>query len=89
MVVVDSIVRLVKGVIAVDSLAEESFSGGLLEYPQYTRPAVFRGHGVPEVLLSGNHAEIERWRREKSLEKTRKFRPELTKDGGEGGHKQG
>lgn len=80
MVVVDTIVRLVKGVIATDSLAEESFSAGFLEYPQYTRPAVFRGRGVPEVLLSGNHAEIERWRREKSVEKTRLFRPELIKD---------
>jgi tRNA (guanine37-N1)-methyltransferase len=89
MVVIDTIVRLVKGVIAADSLAEESFSGGLLEYPQYTRPAVFRGHGVPEVLLSGNHAEIERWRREKSLEKTRKVRPELTSDEGQGSHNQG
>jgi tRNA (guanine37-N1)-methyltransferase len=78
MVVIDTIVRLVKGVITEDSLAEESFSAGLLEYPQYTRPAVFRGLGVPEVLLSGNHAEIQRWRREKSFEKTRKFRPELT-----------
>ena len=80
MVVIDTIVRLVKGVIAVDSLAEESFSAGLLEYPQYTRPAVFRGCEVPEVLLSGNHAEIERWRREKSVEKTHKFRPELKHD---------
>ena len=81
MVVIDTIVRLVKGVITEDSLAEESFSTGLLEYPQYTRPAVFRGLEVPEVLLSGNHAEIEHWRREKSIEKTRKFRPELTEDG--------
>ncbi len=89
MVVIDSIVRLVKGVITVDSLAEESFSGGLLEYPQYTRPAVFRGHRVPEVLLSGNHAEIERWRRERSHEKTQKFRPELTPDEGEDSHNQG
>jgi tRNA (guanine37-N1)-methyltransferase len=78
MVVIDTIVRLLKGVIKVDSLAEESFSTGLLEYPQYTRPAVFRGLEVPEVLLSGNHAEIERWRRGKSVEKTRRFRPELT-----------
>jgi tRNA (guanine37-N1)-methyltransferase len=78
MVVIDTIVRLLKGVIKEDSLSEESFSTGLLEYPQYTRPAVFRGLEVPEVLLSGNHAEIERWRREKSVEKTRKFRPELT-----------
>jgi tRNA (guanine37-N1)-methyltransferase len=81
MVVIDTIVRLVKGVITEDSLAEESYSAGLLEYPQYTRPAVFRGLEVPEVLLSGNHAAIEHWRREKSIEKTRKFRPELTEDG--------
>jgi tRNA (guanine37-N1)-methyltransferase len=81
MVVIDTIVRLVKGVITEDSLVEESYSAGLLEYPQYTRPAVFRGLGVPEVLLSGNHAEIQRWRGEKSLEKTRKFRPELTAEG--------
>lgn len=80
MVVIDSVVRLIKGVIAERSLTEESFSGGLLEYPQYTRPPVFRGMGVPEVLLSGHHAEIERWRREKSMEKTRRFRPELTDD---------
>ena len=82
MVVIDTIVRLLKGVIKEDSVAEESFSAGLLEYPQYTRPAVFRGLEVPEVLLSGNHAQIERWRREKSVEKTRKVRPELTDEDG-------
>ncbi|MBN2553419.1 MAG: tRNA (guanosine(37)-N1)-methyltransferase TrmD [Spirochaetales bacterium] len=80
MVLIDTVVRLIDGVIAADSLADESFSAGLLEYPQYTRPAEFRGHRVPEVLLSGNHADIERWRREKSLEKTRRFRPELARD---------
>jgi tRNA (guanine37-N1)-methyltransferase len=89
MVVIDTIVRLVKGVITEESLAEESFSTGLLEYPQYTRPAVFRGLGVPEVLLSGNHAEIERWRREKSVEKTRKFRPELANSEDEASKNQG
>ena len=82
MVVIDTIVRLLKGVIKEDSVAEESFSDGLLEYPQYTRPAVFRGLEVPEVLLSGNHAQIQRWRREKSVEKTRRFRPELTDEQG-------
>jgi tRNA (guanine37-N1)-methyltransferase len=82
MVVVDTIVRLLKGVIKEDSVAEESFSAGLLEYPQYTRPAVFRGLEVPEVLLSGNHAQIERWRREQSIEKTRRVRPELTDEDG-------
>ena len=82
MVVIDTIVRLLKGVIKEDSVAEESFSNGLLEYPQYTRPAVFRGLEVPEVLLSGNHAQIERWRREQSIEKTRRVRPELTDEDG-------
>jgi tRNA (guanine37-N1)-methyltransferase len=80
MVVVDTVVRLLEGVIREQSLTEESFSAGLLEYPQYTRPAVFRGHKVPDVLLSGNHAEIERWRREKSIEKTRRFRPPLREE---------
>ena len=80
MVVVDTVVRLIKGVIKEQSLAEESFAEGLLEYPQYTRPAVFRGYGVPEVLLSGHHAEIERWRMERSVEKTRRFRPDMRWD---------
>jgi tRNA (guanine37-N1)-methyltransferase len=89
MVVIDTIVRLVKGVITEDSLAEESFAAGLLEYPQYTRPAVFRGRKVPEVLLSGNHAQIQRWRREKSVERTRKLRPGLKCDQGEASEDQG
>jgi tRNA (guanine37-N1)-methyltransferase len=89
MVVVDTVVRLLKGVIKEDSVAEESFSAGLLEYPQYTRPAVFRGLEVPEVLLSGNHAQIERWRLEKSVEKTRRVRPELTDEEGKRRDKQG
>ncbi len=80
MVVVDTVVRLIKGVIKDQSLVEESFAERLLEYPQYTRPAVFRGCSVPEVLLSGHHAEIERWRLERSVEKTRRFRPDLTRD---------
>jgi tRNA (guanine37-N1)-methyltransferase len=80
MAVVDTVVRLIKGVIKEQSLAEESFAEGLLEYPQYTRPAVFRGCSVPEVLLSGHHAEIERWRSERSVEKTRRFRPDLKRD---------
>jgi tRNA (guanine37-N1)-methyltransferase len=84
MVVIDTIVRLLKGVIKEDSVAEESFSAGLLEYPQYTRPAVFRGLEVPEVLLSGNHAAIECWRRERSVEKTRRVRPELADEQGGG-----
>lgn len=77
MVVVDTVARLIKGVIKEDSLAEESFRTGLLEYPQYTRPAEFRGLKVPEVLLSGHHAEIQRWRLKKSVEKTLENRPDL------------
>jgi tRNA (guanine37-N1)-methyltransferase len=77
MVLVDTVVRLVPGVIKEQSLAEESLGRGLLEYPQYTRPPVFRGREVPEVLMSGNHAEIRRWRFEQSRRKTRALRPDL------------
>lgn len=77
MVVVDSMARLIPGVITGDSLEEESFASGLLEYPHYTRPEVFRGAGVPDVLLSGHHEKIRQWRLMKSVEKTMKFRPEL------------
>jgi tRNA (guanine37-N1)-methyltransferase len=77
MVVVDTVVRLVEGVIKAQSLAEESFRQGLLEYPQYTRPALFEGRRVPEVLLGGDHARIERWRLEQSVAKTLRYRPEL------------
>ena len=78
MVVIDSISRLVPGVLNNDVSAEtESFSDGLLEYPQYTRPVEFRGKKVPEVLLSGHHAKIDEWRHEKSLERTKRFRPDL------------
>jgi tRNA (guanine37-N1)-methyltransferase len=77
MVVVDSVSRLVPGVITGESLEEESFSRGLLEYPHYTRPEVFRGMRVPEVLLSGHHEKIRRWRLTKSIEKTGSYRPEL------------
>ena len=77
MVVVDSIARLLPGVITGDSLEEESFASGLLEYPHYTRPEVFRGMGVPDVLLSGHHEKIRQWRLAKSIEKTMKHRPEL------------
>lgn len=81
MVVVDAIVRLLPGVLGNrQSLSEESFEEGLLEHPHYTRPANFRGLDVPSVLLSGNHQEIARWRRQKSLEKTKKQRPELMDD---------
>ena len=77
MAVVDAVVRLVPGVITGESLEEESFAQGLLEYPHYTRPEEFRGMRVPEVLLSGHHAKIRRWRLAKSIEKTMKNRPEL------------
>ncbi|MBE3554104.1 MAG: tRNA (guanosine(37)-N1)-methyltransferase TrmD [Thermicanus sp.] len=82
MAMIDSIVRLKKGVLGNDSSPEEdSFSHGLLEYPQYTRPADFRGWKVPEVLLSGHHGRIEEWRREKSLERTLERRPDLLLSG--------
>lgn len=79
MVLIDSVSRYVKGVLKEDSIKEESFSNGLLEYPQYTRPEVFEGEKVPEVLLSGNHQNIDKWRREKSLEITKLKRPDLLK----------
>jgi tRNA (guanine37-N1)-methyltransferase len=78
MVVIDAVVRLLPGVLGDDESAdEESFSHGLLEYPQYTRPAEFRGMKVPEVLLSGNHAEIARWRGEQAKLRTTERRPDL------------
>ncbi len=78
MVVVDAVARLLPGVLGAEESPEsESFSSGLLEYPQYTRPADFRGHTVPEVLLSGNHEEIGKWRRAQALERTLKRRPDL------------
>lgn len=76
-VIVDVVARLLPGVIEAESLDEESFSAGLLEYPHYTRPATFRGWDVPGVLLSGNHAEIARWRHERAVELTRERRPDL------------
>ena len=77
-VVVDAVVRLLPGVLGSPaSLLEDSHTRGLLEYPQYTRPPVFRGWSVPEVLLSGNHAQIARWRREQAILRTLKRRPEL------------
>lgn len=77
MVLADSIIRLLDGAISQDSLSEESFTNNLLEYPQYTRPQNFKGLEVPEVLLSGHHANIAKWRKEKSVEITRKNRPDL------------
>lgn len=81
MIVVDSVTRLIPGVLGNSSSAvNESFSSGLLDYPQYTRPAVFRGLNVPEVLLSGHHAKIEKWRREQALARTRQNRPEMVSE---------
>ena len=77
MVIVDAVSRLLPGVLAPGSTAEESHAAGLLEYPQYTRPPEFRGWRVPEMLLSGNHAAIARWRRKESLRRTRARRPDL------------
>ncbi|HXQ74001.1 MAG TPA: tRNA (guanosine(37)-N1)-methyltransferase TrmD [Pyrinomonadaceae bacterium] len=80
MVLIDAVVRLLPGALGSETSALfESFSEGLLDYPQYTRPPEFRGMKVPEVLLSGNHAEIARWRKEAALEKTRRKRPDLLK----------
>ena len=78
MVVVDAVVRLIPGVLGdAESTADESFNGGLLEYPQYTRPAVFRGMAVPEVLRTGNHRQVATWRRMQALAKTAAERPDL------------
>jgi tRNA (guanine37-N1)-methyltransferase len=78
LVVADAVVRLLPGVLGdAQSALDESFSGGLLEYPHYTRPAEFRGWSVPEILLGGNHAAIEAWRREQALSRTRARRPDL------------
>ena len=77
MVLIDSVSRYVEGVLKKDSVLEESFTNGLLEYPQYTRPEEFHGNKVPEVLLSGHHQKIEQWRREQSLTNTHKKRKSL------------
>ena len=80
MVVVETVARLVPGVIGDEqSLTEESFSGEMLEYPQYTRPREYKGQGVPEVLLSGDHKKIEEWKRQAALKKTAKYRPDLVR----------
>ena len=80
-VLVDAVVRLLPGVLGDEqSAANDSFSGGLLEGPQYTRPSEFRGWKVPDVLLSGNHGEIAKWRKEQSKERTQKNRPDLLGD---------
>lgn len=81
MVLVDCVARYIDGVLGSEqSTEEESFSSNTLEYPQYTRPQVFRGIAVPEVLISGHHANIEKWRAEKSLELTKKLRPDLLEE---------
>lgn len=77
MVICDCVARYVDGVISDGSLVDESFADGLLEYPQYTRPAEYRGISVPQVLLSGNHSEVDKWRREQSERITRERRPDL------------
>lgn len=80
-VVIDAVVRLLPGALGSEtSAAFESFTEGLLDHPQYTRPPEFRGMKVPDVLLSGNHAEIERWRKEAAIAKTRRKRPDLLKE---------
>ncbi len=85
LVMVDAVVRLLPGVLgSPESSVSESFSDGLLEYPQYTRPPEFRGMKAPEVLLSGNHAKIAKWRLEKARETTKARRPDLLEGGGEG-----
>jgi tRNA (guanine37-N1)-methyltransferase len=78
MVVIDAVTRLLAGALGDDeSSVDESFSEGLLEYPQYTRPEEFRGMKVPEILLSGDHAKIAAWRKKQSIERTKKQRPDL------------
>ena len=79
MVVADAVVRYADGVLSPESLVDESFSENLLEYPQYTRPVEYRGQRVPEILLSGDHAKIDSWRREQALIVTKKNRPDLLK----------
>lgn len=81
MVLIDSVSRYIDGVITKESVEEESFSNGLLEYPQYTRPEVFLNKKVPEVLLSGHHENIKKWREEQALEITRSKRPDLLNRG--------
>lgn len=81
LVVMNAVARYLDGVLgSAESTVEESFSAGLLEYPQYTRPQIYRGLSVPDVLVSGNHAEVAKWRAEKALEITRERRPDLLND---------
>ncbi len=81
MIVIDAVVRLLTGVLGdEDSPKDDSFSAGLLEYPQYTRPEVFRDMKVPDILLSGDHGKIDQWRRQQALQRTKKLRPDLLKE---------
>ena len=79
-IIADSVIRLLDGVIASESIVDESFENGLLEYPQYTEPQVYEGDEVPEILYSGNHQAIDKWRRKQSLRLTKKYRPDLLKN---------
>jgi tRNA (guanine37-N1)-methyltransferase len=85
LVVIDAVYRLIEGVISGESLVEESFTGGLLEYPQYTRPEEFRGLRVPEVLISGHHENIRKWRLKQRLARTLARRPDLAEKAREKG----
>jgi tRNA (guanine37-N1)-methyltransferase len=91
LVVLDAVTRLIPGVVGdADSVAADSFAWGQLDHPHYTRPSVFRGWGVPEVLLSGHHAEVDRWRRNQRLRRTRARRPDLlAHESDKGGHHEG
>ena len=77
LVLIDSVSRYVEGVLSTESISEESFTDNMLEYPQYTRPEIFHGVKVPEILTTGNHQNIEKWRKEKSIEITKNRRPDL------------
>ena len=77
MVVIDALLRLLPGAIDAASTEQESFAHGLLEYPQFTRPAVFEGRPVPQILVSGNHGAVDAWRQDQALERTRRNRPDL------------
>jgi len=81
MVIVDALVRLLPGVLGdPDATVDDSHASGLLEYPHYTRPPVYRDYSVPEILLSGHHAQVDRWRRREALRRTRARRPDLLAD---------
>ena len=79
-IISDSIIRLLDGVIAPESIVDESFENGLLEYPQYSEPFSFEGDNIPDILYSGNHQAIDKWRKKESLRLTKKYRPDLLKD---------